>query len=51
MLLKLHQSQNDLANIANNAEAIWVLKAFDPSEHIKLSQFLLMLISKLKQLK
>ena len=39
------------SRIVNHAAAIWVLKAFDPSEYIKLSLFLFMSVLILKQLK
>ena len=36
---------------ANHAAAIWILKAFDPSEYMKLSAILFMSVLILKQLK
>ena len=39
------------SHTANHAAAIWVLKAFDPSEHFKLSPFSFMSVLILKQLK
>ena len=39
------------SHVANHAAAIWIFKAFDTSEYIKLSSFLFMSVLILKQLK